>query len=697
MSTRHLLDHDLSPNGHRLLMQRGDDVAIVDGAITLTGGNFFRLTGTGPLSYITRTDWLEGSPVFLQSPAGNAIVYAHGASPPSGTVSIASASSPITVLAGQVAQLSYDGEEWCVAVGDTYKVKRDVDATPVYGDQLLVSPNGSLSLVNDPESDSIDAQVACGSDLPLPDGPVASAGDPNDRPASIKHVHPLLPASTNGGKLYTAFVPDPLALPAVDACFIGYYVCGTPALFPAGWTQIETGAWQKDEVGDLSSQFTDGVSPFLGMRLLAWAATNPEALADADRVASGPYVLTDTGATTGGQFEGDPIVHHHATLRRANDFATSAQAKHGAYIYVTGGAICHGRTYQLSTADPIELDVTPLDWEIVTPPTPAPTKELLTASQLGLASTATVTATVGYVSAGSGELELVVCTEHDAALSGMVLSGTGTFRFHVPIWLTADDPYATTVIRCYVRGDATSPSPRAWALVATTPPLHNTSEGEWIATGTLGSDYALGIGEKLQVRYTAVSNSVAGVIVNLTYNDAAHTSYIEIPAVIGYAGTDDHNQLINRFWRGNPTPELQHDAEAVDPPEPAEITTVSGFLTLPSNCTTVVQLLGSEPLLGISKRDGNYSSIPLTLIIMEATTTDPKNADRDPFRVITNQADMTGHADCSAIALGMMGMGKATADNLPPNYELTRFSTLQLICVGDTWRPVAPAFVYQSP
>jgi hypothetical protein len=82
---------------------------------------------------------------------------------------------------------------------------------------------------------------------------------------------------------------------------------------------------------------------------------------------------------------------------------------------------------------------------------------------------------------------------------------------------------------------------------------------------------------------------------------------------------------------------------------------------------------------------------------MEATTTDPNNAERDPFRVIINAADMTGHADFAAVDLGMMGMGKAALDNPAPNYELPRFSVLQLIYLGSNWRPVAPAFVYQSP
>ena len=86
----------------------------------------------------------------------------------------------------------YNYPDWDPQGHDDHKVKRDADATPVYGDELLISPNGSIGQVNDPESDSIQAQVVCSTSLPLPDAPVASAGDPNDQPASIKHVHPVV-------------------------------------------------------------------------------------------------------------------------------------------------------------------------------------------------------------------------------------------------------------------------------------------------------------------------------------------------------------------------------------------------------------------------------------------------------------------------------------------------------------------------
>ena len=536
----------------------------------------------------------------------------------------------------------------------------------------------------------IDDIPTASTEAPLADG-IADPGDTAaKRYAAEKHVHPLVPASATGGKLWTGWVDDPLSHAAVDACFIGYYVCGDPILFSVGWTQIETGVWQKDATGDLSSQFTDDVAPFLGMRLLAWPATNPEALSNADRIASGPYVLTDTGATTV-----DPITHvptyHHATLQRAPDFCTSAQALHGAYVYVTGGAICHGRTYQLSTADPIELNVTALNWEIVTPPTPAPTNELLTASQLSLAAAYNCQATA-FASGDTHEVELQIFTEHDTALGGQTFPADGPIRAHMPLSLWTDDPYADTVVHLYLRAHAPA-GDEAWVPVATTQALHNTELGVFVAVGTMGSAYPIPIGSSLQARYTVETNSVTGINIDFLYNDPAHKSFIELPLIIGFSGTSRHPELSER----DALDQHAMDSGSITPAAPRIVTTVDGFLTLPSLCTSVVQLMGTEPLLGISTREGNYSGIPLTLFILQATTTDPNNAERDPFRVLTNHADMTGHAGFSNMDFGMMGMAPAAVDNPFPNYELTMYSCLQLVCLGGTWWPVAPAFVYQSP
>ena len=515
---------------------------------------------------------------------------------------------PPPALAQQVAGSNFvtlwlkvgDGEnDWAAIAGagaSDHKVKRDADATPVYGDELLVSPNGSIGQLNDPESDSIDIQVVCASDLPLPDAPVASAGDPNDQPASIKHVHPLVPSDTYGGKLYTALVPDPLAHAPCDAVFCEEEGCA-PILFGSYWTEIATGVWQRNAVGLLPSATTDSVNVWVSMRLMAWSGN----ISPTDQAHTGPYVLTDTGM--------DPITHDqtHARMERAADFASSAQALSGAFVPIsppppgTIGNIYGGSTLQLQTSNPIELDSTALDWEIATP-APAPTNadQLLTAAQLSLASLDTVEAKQD-VSSGSGEVELVVCTEHGPDLSGTTLPGDKPWRFHLLCGLVgADDPTATTVIRCYLRGsnDAT------WHLVATTQPLHNTTYTMWVEAGTLGADYPMAADELLQARFTAVSNSAIGQKVGLVFNADNHPTFIDTPVTIGNSGTDDHQQLIDRgiFLTAGNDKKYGHPQSFIEPgrvhsPYGDIIVTTGGVFTAPRSNS--VRIGGTEDFIGI--------------------------------------------------------------------------------------------------
>ena len=512
--------------------------------------------------------------------------------------------------------------------------------------------------------------ISLSTDDPLPDG-VADPGDVASGQATAKgHVHPLVSAETHGGKLWTAFVPDPLALVSVDAVFHEQGGCD-PKVFGTVWTEIASGVWRRNVAGHLLGVLTDDVSAWAGMRLFAWSGA-------IEQEHTGPYVLDDIGE--------DPVTHAdtYPQMHRASDFCSTAQVLHGAHFTVQGGTAWAGSTFGLANADPVgEIDVAALDWEIVSPPDLAPTKELLTASQLSLASTATVTATVGYVTPASGELDLVICTQHDAALSGAVLSGTGTWRFHVPVWLTADDPAATTVVNCYVRGSDHTP----WVLVGTTQALHNTSLGVFVAVGTLGSDYVLALGEKLQIRYATVSDSAGGVIVNLTYNDGPHTGYIEIPAVIGYAGTSDHQQLTNRgsFLVAGDETTYRHPMSAIEPgwlQTPTTQRAVAGGLlalasSTPSPVTSnSVTVVGTGPLVGI-ETTGKNNGDELTLFFLSAMT-------------VTNQGT-TGDADYAPIAFGTMGLGTPLQD-----VAMTQYSCLRIGWFGGVWRPVAPWFICEA-
>jgi hypothetical protein len=296
---------------------------------------------------------------------------------------------------------------------------------------------------------------------------------------------------------------------------------------------------------------------------------------------------------------------HYATMQRAADADTTADFQTGMYCLVNGGIGYHGQTLQATLPTPFELDVNTQSWATVDPaPTPTPENSLLTAAQLSLASPYDARA-IATVSAGSGEQTLVICTEHTADLGGTTLPGAGPWRAHVRVSLATDDPTAATVVKVYVQG---ANEGSTWHLIGTTSPLHNTDDADWICpAGSLGADYAMAFGEKLRVRFTATSTSFGngGVEVALTWNNAAHSTFLEVPVTLGNAGTDDHQQLVDRgvFLTPGGSTKYAHPQSAIEPgrvhsPTGPAVASVSGWLTMPQSNTCRVG--GAEPLLGVA-------------------------------------------------------------------------------------------------
>ena len=118
MSTQVLLDHDLNANAHRILGARGSDVTIANGLVTLGNGNLFRIIpGQGSsddeLQYITTAGWQAGSVVYLEVTRDeDSLVLTNGGSPPSGAAPLVIRGDSSELNVGQVAVLSFDGDDW---------------------------------------------------------------------------------------------------------------------------------------------------------------------------------------------------------------------------------------------------------------------------------------------------------------------------------------------------------------------------------------------------------------------------------------------------------------------------------------------------------------------------------------------------------------------------------------------------------
>ena len=516
------------------------------------------------------------------------------------------------------------------------KARRAAGSAGRYISEMLVSLGGSIARTNVPEDETIDLAVVCSSALPLSDG-IASAGTPNHLPSADDHVHGLINPTSVGGKLYTAMVSDAYHRADVNAVFRTVGGC-EPGLFENGWTQIATGVWRHNISGPLNDSInevphywaTDDVAPFLGMRLLAWSGS----LSDAERAKSGVYVVVDTG-----DYYQDPITHevtyHYATLARAPDCAATAQVYSGIWVHVTGGTIYgpgstgfpEGATFQLSTPDPIELGVTPLTWSIVATPTVTPSNELLTAAQLSLSSPDTVIAGAA-VSANTGEVEIVTCTERTADLAGVTIPGDKPIVCHVRVCIGVDDPAATTVIHVLLRG-TNDPN---WHLVGVTQPLHNVEAGDFTCPAcTLGADYPMGISEELEAKFVALTNRADGATVSLTYNNAPHSTFIELPLAFGYAGADEHDKLTKPSrWlpRQHPQSSIEQVGATIDA---ANIT--AGRLVVPDG-VNILNLTGAPTITGISVVPFPSGYGRLTIFFAEggkfANNVDPGDGDFAP-------------------------------------------------------------------
>lgn len=90
---------------------KGEDVAS-GGTITLTLGDYFDITGTTTINFITSTLWKPGTLITLQFNSGITLNHDTG-SPPANTAALfLNANSNVTFVAGSTLTVCYDGTYW---------------------------------------------------------------------------------------------------------------------------------------------------------------------------------------------------------------------------------------------------------------------------------------------------------------------------------------------------------------------------------------------------------------------------------------------------------------------------------------------------------------------------------------------------------------------------------------------------------
>lgn len=139
----------------------------------------------------------------------------------------------------------------------------------------------------------------------------------------------------------------------VDAMFTGYPSCA-PSLW-AGWTYSPSSdTWERYSY-TIPAEVTDDVEPFVGMTLLAWTT----GLTDHDDLAgAGVYVVNWLGG-------GESPAQIQRIYFGSVPPSPTLPYRHGMRVHVNQGEFHGGQTWQLATDDPIVLDTTEQDWQLV--------------------------------------------------------------------------------------------------------------------------------------------------------------------------------------------------------------------------------------------------------------------------------------------------------------------------------------------
>jgi len=102
---------DVILSSARIQGDQGGDVASA-GTITLGNGNYFDITGTTAIDYITTTDWQSGSEVTLQFDASVTVNHNTGSVPANTAAILLSGAGNFAATADDTLTLVYDGTTW---------------------------------------------------------------------------------------------------------------------------------------------------------------------------------------------------------------------------------------------------------------------------------------------------------------------------------------------------------------------------------------------------------------------------------------------------------------------------------------------------------------------------------------------------------------------------------------------------------
>jgi hypothetical protein len=434
---------------------------------------------------------------------------------------------------------------------------------------------------------------------------------------------------------------DPLPA-AVDGCGFGTW-----------WQQIAgTNLWQAPVFGPIygQDQFADpSILLATGDRVLPY---------DSDHIEDegqyyGPYEVLDPGFYYP---PGAAPVLTRAIIRRALDADSSAELCNGMTVRVTPGAVAYsGNYFTISTEDPIEVDTTVLAWSISGSYTDGGVDRLLTQAQLGVASANTAEVAT--------EIPALQVIEMLVPLRPPTLDGTpgagefpaGPVTYKIACRVSSDDPTAEVLISAALCPNGNVGG--TWIGEATSQPIRATTTTVYTLQAQVAAPVPLSLSGKLYLWLWASNSGSSPVTLIIVYNDTAHSTRVQTTLNLASSGgTDDHRRLTatsRGFVAGEEVAAAAnaHPVSALYPNRPQTldrtVATVTGVLTIPTDCGTILRVSGTEALTTIGT-DGWDLLSRVTLVftqgrdVQHATgnidTMQPPNA--DPTITVTAKDDM---------------------------------------------------------
>lgn len=443
-----------------------------------------------------------------------------------------------------------------------------------------------------------------------------------------------LPGTTEAVRFYCCKKRDPLNRGTCVGAFVGYYGCGGGDTAPwNGWTEGPAGTWTRDTTGVPPSVSFDGItlsagmladtqkrSPYEGQTFMAFRTSSA-----GDYVNTGPFKLIDAGAYYDDS-EPPQWVETNAVMRRDPDYDATADFVPGMAFQMEEGDD-YGTKYIRLDKSPIVLGTDQMIWSAHDVIVFDDDEGLLTVDEFALGRLEGGPITVSRTLA-SGQADF------DADFSSRVLEratiAAGPWKgIFAEVWLTADDPAATTTVGWKVlRYNGSG----ATLFEVQSEAIHNTSP-EPKSFSYDGPEFALEEGDWLVLVPVAHTTAASPITINIRYDGLAKSSWLSAPFDIF------KDTLTRHVYGVNPrklAPGFDGDVITLD--------TCTGFAT--------VTLAAGSNVLGIASPGPKAGDI-LNLVVNGATP-------ESPITFVHGSTDIPASADALFVS---------SAGNLGTEYE----------------------------